>query len=411
MDSILDAVGVGKLSFSKTKRDSDVIDRLNHMQTTMLLVMFAVLVTTKQFVGDSITCWVPAHFTGNQEEYTNSYCWVRNTYLLPNDQPVPKVEEADKRRMIPYYQWLPMILLMQALFFYLPNVVWHTFNRRAGVDISSIVAAGLTFNRTEMMEMKEKTRVHMTTQIDRYLTVQSDGGGDKCTISLKHCLSRLTCRACGRRKGNYLVILYLFVKALYVINVITQLFLLDVLLGARFHMYGFDVLADVSSGKDWTESSGFPRVTLCDFNIRRFGNLHRYTVQCVLPINQFNEKIYLFLWFWMVAVAAMTCFSFVKWVFRFLVPSHRMRYIRQHIEYDGRALTDAEKRKTCPKFVKEYLKQDGAFILQLVSLNTDSITATELIISLWKNYCSKNTTSQSDGDFEPTEGPKKRCCC
>jgi len=66
MDSILDAVGVGKLSFSKTKRDSDVIDRLNHMQTTMLLVMFAVLVTTKQFVGDSITCWVPAHFTGNQ---------------------------------------------------------------------------------------------------------------------------------------------------------------------------------------------------------------------------------------------------------------------------------------------------------------------------------------------------------
>src|SRR6218665_507202 len=110
--------------------------------------------------------WFPTMLL-HQEEYTNSYCWVRNTYLLPNDQPVPKVEEADKRRMIPYYQWLPMILLMQALFFYLPNVVWHTFNRRAGVDISSIVAAGLTFNRTEMMEMKEKTRVHMTTQIDR----------------------------------------------------------------------------------------------------------------------------------------------------------------------------------------------------------------------------------------------------
>lgn len=244
----------------------------------------------------------------------------------------------------------------------------------------------------------------------RYLTTQSDDAkAYKCTISLKHCLSILTCRKCGRRRGNYLVVLYLFVKALYVINVITQLFLLDVLLGSSFHMYGIDVLSDVSSGRDWTESSGFPRVTLCDFNIRRFGNVHRYTVQCVLPINQFNEKIYLFLWFWMVAVAAATCFSFVKWVFRFLIPSFRLKYIRQHVEYD-KPLSDSEKRKTCPKFVKEYLKQDGAFILQLVSLNTDSITATELIISLWKNYCSKNSNSPSGDDAEPTE-KRKRCCC
>lgn len=236
----------------------------------------------------------------------------------------------------------------------------------------------------------------------------TDVKGYKCTISIKHCLSLATCRACGRRRGNYLVMLYMLVKVLYVTNVIAQLFILDVLLGSNFHMYGIDVIAAAINGLDWTESPRFPRVTLCDFRIRRLGNVHRYTVQCVLPINQFNEKIYLFLWFWMVAVAAATCWSSVKWLYRFAHARYRHNYVAQHLEYTGQ-LTDVD-RKRCRTFVAEYLKQDGAFILQLVSQNADSITATELTRSLWDNYKNKHSTESGETEDEGNDKHRRSCC-
>jgi hypothetical protein len=73
--------------------------------------------------------------------------------------------------MIPYYQWMPMILLVQALLFYLPVMVWRSFNARAGIDLNSIVEAGETFQNTEMAEGRVNTLKYMTKQMDRYVQI------------------------------------------------------------------------------------------------------------------------------------------------------------------------------------------------------------------------------------------------
>jgi hypothetical protein len=113
---------------TRSRNDDDFADRLSSRYTVVLLVVFAILVGMNQYVRNPITCWAPVHFHGSHTRYTTSYCWVRDTYYLPWDERVPRANEP--RQMIPYYQWIPFILLAQALLFYIPTVIWHGLNSK-----------------------------------------------------------------------------------------------------------------------------------------------------------------------------------------------------------------------------------------------------------------------------------------
>ncbi len=46
-------------------------------------------------------------------------------------------------------------------------------------------------------------------------------------------------------------------------------------------------------------------------------------------------------------------------------------------------------KKVAAKFVEKYLRQDGVFVLRLLGHNTNAITVTEFVCSLWDNYRAK----------------------
>lgn len=136
MEKILQIVGGSQGS---VRKDDDFSDKLNHRYTVSLMVMFAVIVSSKQYVGNPIDCWLPTYFGYTWHKYVHSYCWIKNTYYLPFEEHIPHEHEENKRDMITYYQWIPIILLVQGLLFYLPIVVWRTFNGRSGIDVNNIV--------------------------------------------------------------------------------------------------------------------------------------------------------------------------------------------------------------------------------------------------------------------------------
>lgn len=132
--------------------------------------------------------------------------------------------------------------------------------------------------------------------------------------------------------GNYLVVLYMFVKCLWVTNAISQLFLLNRFIGNDYHAFGVEIIEMLLSGQEWHEMRHFPRVTYCDFKIREIGNQHDWTVQCVLRINLFNEVIYIFMWFWLCILAVFSIIDFLAWTVRLVVPGDKLRFIKRHLD-------------------------------------------------------------------------------
>lgn len=144
----------------------------------------------------------------------------------------------------------------------------------------------------------------------------------------------LFCFMFGKFLGNYLVVLYLFVKILYIVNCVGQLFLISILLGRNFYIYGASIFRDIIQGKGYADSEYFPRVTMCKFQVRELGlkNFsHEYNVQCVLPINLFNQQIFTFLWFWYLILLVINTSALLIWVYRF-IPVNQYNYAIRRIK-------------------------------------------------------------------------------
>lgn len=75
--------------------------------------------------------------------------------------------------------------------------------------------------------------------------------------------------------GRYIVNLYMFIKVLFAINCVLQFFLLSAFLGLENPWWGATLLGDLVAGREWLETSHFPRVTLCDYEVRAHRSLVR----------------------------------------------------------------------------------------------------------------------------------------
>ena len=51
-------------------------------------------------------------------------------------------------------------------------------------------------------------------------------------------------------------------------------------MGSNYHGYGIEVLRNLLSGRECCRSARFPRVTMCDFEIRTMADhIHKHTIQ------------------------------------------------------------------------------------------------------------------------------------
>ncbi|MFH4974212.1 hypothetical protein AB6A40_000921 [Gnathostoma spinigerum] len=144
-----------------------------------------------------------------------------------------------------------------------------------------------------------------------------------------------------------------------------------------YPLFGGHVLYDLIMAREWKDSGKFPRVTLCDFEIRVLGNVHRHTVQCVLVINMFTEKIFIFLWLWLLMLSVCTGINLTLWFLSLLLSTWRHAFVSKFLECQS---------DQTYRFVHHFLRPDGVLLLHMIASHAGNAMCARLTESLWMRF-------------------------
>lgn len=329
--------------------------RLHYRLTGLLLTVCSILVSATQFYGDPIQC---IQTDDVPKKVLDTYCWVEGTFTLPKafDKEVgrevvyPGVDQKDPGDDVvyhAYYQWVCFVLLFQGILFYVPRLVWRSWEKGRLKNI--------------LQELNSPVLA--------------------CCERKKRCDHLVRYFRNNMRHHSMYAFKYLICEFMNFVNVVGQIYFVDYFLGGEFTTYGWRVLhfaTGVQEKRVDPMVTVFPRLTKCTFH--RYGpsgDVQKYDALCLLPLNIVNEKIYIMLWFWFIILSICTAISIL---YKFLLLSSRnVRYLALH---SLSRLTPKDHLRT---IVRKTTYGDW-FVLFLLAKNMEVINFKDFLYDLVKEF-------------------------
>jgi len=354
-----------------------VVAKLHYRATTLLIFGCCVLVTALDWVGNgnSITCLME----GDSDSWTippkviNTYCYIMSTFTIPSqlagfigqDVAAPGVGTYNSKTgdvtFKAYYQWVPFVLFLQAGMFYAPHLLSKTWE---GGKVEGIIS-GLNAMVMERTERKGKQMIVAQYLVDNLNT------------------------------HNVWAIKTFIAEIIYFLNVLGNIYFIDVFLGGEFRTYGIQVASIMEEDpEDRVDpmSRVFPRVTKCTFNkFGPSGTLQRRDAMCVLPVNIINEKIYVFLWFWLLVLLLITGITLVYSGFLLCAPSVRNMMLRSRSAHQPSATNALDE-------ITRRLQVGDWKLLHILGKNMEPMVFGELVIELADQMKDANHNSRREQD-------------
>ncbi|XP_045476578.1 innexin inx2-like [Harmonia axyridis] len=338
--------------------------KLHYKFTVIMLIIFSILLTSKQYFGEPISCNVGSTESG-MKEIIELFCWIHGTYIVSSslsDTRLPGVSNeydyakwgnrvsryvGDSLRTDSsshviwqkYYQWVCIIFCFQALLFYIPRYIWKSWE---GGRVKLLVddLRGPLVTPTWNLEAKNK--------LVRYLLN-------------------------GRNSHTLYACRFTICEIINLANVIFQIYFMDWFLNGKFSIYGI-AMSTVHNFSPMDEV--FPKITKCKyFNYGPSGTKQNIDSLCILPLNVLNEKLFLILWFWLYILTALTVLGLIYRLCIICSPCIRAYLLLGHSRYLGRKQTMA--------LIRE-LSYGDFFVLHNVGSNVNPIIFHELIEGIFE---------------------------
>lgn len=353
--------------------------QLHYRLTTFLFLGCSVLVTAYNMIGDPVMC-ACTHCGDSSipQKVFDSHCWVTSTYIMRSELSnwgfhpgttnlgYGKYEEREYQT---YYQWVPFMLALHGVLFYLPHWLWTMSEDR------------------RMAVMVEDIRLPVL-----------DCGVLKARVANLAVYWRQTM---GSYQGYF--IRFLICDALNVINVIATIFCIDAFLNNKFLDYGNQVVKYYSSGAEVSPfTTTFPKHTKCEMQFfGTSGSAASVDGLCVLALNVLNEKVYLVLWFWLIFLSVLTTVVFIGRLALMLVCSFRVPMLQHKAQCKfGKAVTLGINQ----------LRVGDFFLLSLLARNMDVVALRLLLkeLALSEYHSTSELESEFEGKDAEEEIPLKR---
>ena len=132
------------------------------------------------------------------------------------------------------------------------------------------------------------------------------------------------------------------------------------------------------------ESELFPQMTFCDFQIRELGERHLYTVECLLTINIFIEKIYFILWIWFGVLFFVTLVDILRLMYQLILRHSRNRFLHENFEL--LLCNDVHKERLFRSF-----PIDNFLTLKILSANGNPLIVAEILGELFRRKLQTNS--------------------
>lgn len=194
-------------------------------------------------------------------------------------------------------------------------------------------------------------------------------------------------------------------EVLNFVNVIGQIFFIDLFLDYEFSKYGMQVLefmGEEAEDRPDPMAVVFPKVTKCTFHkYGPSGTVQLHDGLCVLPANIINEKIYIFIWLWLVGLAVITGVFLVYRIAVIAGPAIRVALIAVK---GGKSTKRAEVEEILePKAYNFFEKLGDWLVLHLVCKNLNPLLVNDLIKHLHKQENVDNSNTDTLKEKTPLQ--------